>query len=264
MGWTYMPEAEDETDFQKIYKQLWVKLEKMHKKKSKPYRFLWCLGHFSENFDPKKFLTYDEDYWIGILEQWDIPDTSCDVVQIGYSGNCCCSKEIQNFFYIYNYENDNILRVGSVCVDNPKYMQMIGSRFSDACNKMGDKLKTKNTEFMYSKNHVDCIQCGAHTVPKNKEEQICTECIKKKNLRPCITCTQHKIKVTEPSYVSQCKECYKIYRLQEHKPNNLSDELKKEYYRECTQCKEYNVLKTAELWKKTCFDCYKNNKSDDD
>lgn len=253
----FIQALEETEDFQKIYQNLWDELEKKYNKKSQPYRFLWVLGNFSNNFNPDKFLEYPDTWWIELIEtQWDTPINGVDELVLSPGmGNCACSHDISRFFYIYNIENDKYMRVGSDCVQK---IDVMGEKLNQSFRNFVDKMKPNIKNLEYFRDHKICENCKERNVPIKSNYNSCVDCRKKNNFRPCITCTNYKISKTEPSYKTQCKACYKLYKSYTNKPNNLTNKMKEKYYRQCQKCQLYNINSEEPEWKKICIDCFKN------
>ncbi len=176
------------------------------------------------------------------IEEWELYKIS-DTNEI--STTCICTQHIYNEYYIRNVHNDNILRVGSECIQKfmnehtkqqtsalkrqMEYMRM-GSgkyRICASCHKFKIKSEEpawKNTCKKCFKNgsvsttiiYADgrqCAGCKRLTIPSNspKWKTICTDCFKNKDnvqQRMCIGCNKNNIPIYEPSWKTKCVTCF--------------------------------------------------------
>ncbi len=205
------------------------------KKKSELFKLV--LVHFSEAKD------FDQ----AILE-WNIDSVSDNLSvhnsisdQGEASSMCICSHEIKQSYYVKNQVNNNILRIGSECIN--KFMS---DNLKEQANILKKQMHYQKTG---SQAYKMCGVCHRHNIPIESPswKNTCKACFKKgdkaeavinMNNRPCETCHQLRIPPTEPSWKLKCSTCYKAN------------------CRICTKCLKPTIQQNAPKWITMCSKCY--------
>lgn len=252
---------------------VWDLIDRTVGTSSKTDRFYYTLLFFSNSTNI-----------LEAIEEWDGLYHRKSVVKSELS--CICSQDIEHYHFVKNSINDNILRIGSVCINKfccepvrseAKVVESIKNyekngngkhRMCAACNHFAVKADfpswrifckscMKNNwleptdEYKKIFNYRSCVTCGELSIPPTESWKTqCKICYDPEDKRPCETCGELSIPVSAPEYRKQCTLCFKEKKMKEAFAG----------YRPCSICDELKIPLTDPHWKKLCSKCYINSK----
>lgn len=140
-------------------KHIWKSMKSTETSNGKPAKFACVLLYYSNSKKINKAI----NEWNEVRLMTE-PSDECNY-------KCICSQDIEDFYYVVNSVNGNILRIGSSCI------------MKFGCEKL--------------KEEVDILQ------RKKKYEKT-----GKGDKRMCESCHKFRININKPSHIKLCRNCY--------------------------------------------------------
>lgn len=155
-----------------------------------------------------------------MYNQWEFNNSENVSENVSECGNfsCICGHDIKEAYWIVNKHNRNELAIGSECI----------KKFKGISDEIVEDVDREKRKVQYEK------RGGGKK-------------------RQCKSCSKFRIAFNKPSYIKQCKTCWK------EKMPICNTVLKS--YRTCDGCGEKNIDPSEPEWKKKCLDCYRKSKS---
>jgi hypothetical protein len=178
----------------------------------------------------------------------------------GEESKCICSHDIEIKNYVKNRYNNNVLRIGSECIN--KFM---GSEVKTDIKVMKSQLQYQKTG---NGSHRMCSSCKRHSIPIEEEEwkTLCKTCLKAGNTatslvlangRKCSVCLKPTIPAEAEEWRTKCKICYK-------KGLSSESDSNEEELRDCVSCGLPKISSSEAEWKVKCGACYAKSKAVED
>lgn len=198
-----------------------------------PERFKLIVRYFSEPIP-----TEDP------INQWKFMQWSTGEKQF-----CCCGHGIENSYFIKNIRNNNILRVGSDCIEKIGGLS-IKEEFKQV-KKIIKQNPPKNIKIGYESS---CGECKKEFLSENKSDQYCSNCLGK-----CNACNRPTLK--RDIIKGYCSECHeKIIKCKHCEEDFLSKNGSDQYcngcksqFKQCCMCGKEFLNKNAGTHCEKCY-----------
>jgi len=269
-------------DSYKLIQRLHNELDDLFGIRTMPERFLYILHHFSSNKLP--VMCSEKDAYTGdFCNEWE------PLGSIGSaSTSCICSHWIDDNIQILNVINDNILTVGSECINKivekdlnsifSRKMKQFLSRWKYLKNKESGGFANKQCKICYRnviQSHIQSNICGrcqgenpgkseydypSLIVPWGRNCGLCKRCTieeqEDKSVEFCRDCQYKEEMKSRINY--QCEVCLKyiVERKRSDHNGKCSTCKNKEL---CSRCKQYSENTHQHLGRRVCNRCHTHN-----
>lgn len=268
-----VPDLDSEIDMQSSPIQGSNLINNLHKlwsgDKSSKFKFIICwFSHPRVNYlevtDKQKALKKCLDQWTFISCKYDSnklgEDTMSELettISISKS-TCCCSQYIEKEYFYMNRLNDNILRIGSSCIE----------KFAKDTTMFDDyeRIRKLHRKCQGCKKVVLCTEIGddlcnsCHSNPSKAEKKICMACLCLRvctygRCKACFKGDAHCIGIGIEANKKQCEKCDgDFYPSESWKKICLDCYNAEKTTRNCDKCGD--EFAASEDWKKTCKNCF--------